>query len=125
MKPSVGDAIEETLRRRRHALVHDATEHETALRAMGEQGEIELGDRAQEDQLDRVLSRLDDRERGAITEIDAALDRIAAGTYGRCARCHAAIGAGRLAALPAAALCIRCAARLEVEPADRRPVNEE
>jgi RNA polymerase-binding transcription factor len=131
MRPTDRDALEETLRRRRRALVREATEHETALRATGEERESELGDRAQEDQLDRVLGRLDDRERREIAEIDATFDRITAGTYGRCTRCDAAIDAGRLAALPATAFCIRCAARLEAahavtsEPADRAPANEE
>jgi DnaK suppressor protein len=45
-----------------------------------------------------------------VTEVDAALDRVAAGTYGLCERCGRDIGAARLEALPAARLCIRCAA---------------
>ncbi|MBC8090429.1 MAG: TraR/DksA C4-type zinc finger protein, partial [Pseudonocardia sp.] len=35
--------------------------------------------------------------------------RIAAGTYGRCAPCGAAISPARLDALPAADTCITCA----------------
>jgi RNA polymerase-binding transcription factor DksA len=38
----------------------------------------------------------------------AALDRIAAGTYGRCARCYGEIGIVRLTALPHASFCISC-----------------
>ncbi len=38
----------------------------------------------------------------------AALDRIAAGTYGRCAGCYGEIGMARLTALPHASLCIPC-----------------
>jgi DnaK suppressor protein len=48
------------------------------------------------------------RER--VAAIDAALDRLRAGTYGMCARCGHPIGADRLAARPAALTCIRCAA---------------
>ena len=44
-----------------------------------------------------------------VTEIDAALDRIAAGTYGTCERCHQPIAAGRLEARPVARTCITCA----------------
>ena len=42
--------------------------------------------------------------------IRAALDRIAAGTYGHCANCGCAIPAARLAAVPTATTCIKCAA---------------
>jgi DnaK suppressor protein len=46
-----------------------------------------------------------------LAAVDAALGRLAAGTYGTCARCGDAIAAGRLAARPAAETCIRCAGR--------------
>lgn len=46
-----------------------------------------------------------------VAEVDAALARVDAGTYGVCERCGAPIGDARLEALPAARLCIACAAR--------------
>lgn len=46
-----------------------------------------------------------------LTQIDAALGRIADGSYGQCATCGQLIGQGRLAARPAATTCIRCAER--------------
>ena len=48
--------------------------------------------------------------REQLAAVDAALARDAAGRYGWCERCGQPIGAARLAARPAAALCIRCAA---------------
>jgi len=45
-----------------------------------------------------------------LAELDAALARLAAGSYGRCEACGEEIAAGRLAARPAARTCIRCAA---------------
>ncbi|MEV0666447.1 TraR/DksA family transcriptional regulator [Actinomadura luteofluorescens] len=47
--------------------------------------------------------------RGRLEDLDRALERLAAGTYGICTSCGAPVGAGRLAARPAAALCISCA----------------
>ncbi|MGF9763696.1 TraR/DksA C4-type zinc finger protein [Microvirga sp. 0TCS3.31] len=44
-----------------------------------------------------------------VDEVDAALDRVDAGTYGVCEVCGRDIGTPRLEALPAARLCIRCA----------------
>ena len=49
------------------------------------------------------------RAREQIEEIDAAIGRLDAGTYGRCVRCGQPIGEGRLTARPAAATCVRCA----------------
>lgn len=43
-------------------------------------------------------------------QIMAALGRIEAGEYGVCSNCGADIGAARLAALPDATRCIKCAA---------------
>ncbi len=49
--------------------------------------------------------------RDRIAEIDAALGRLADGSYGSCARCGQPVGAERQAARPAATLCVTCAAR--------------
>ena len=46
-----------------------------------------------------------------LAEVDAALARLDAGTYGLCERCGQQIGEARLDALPAARTCIGCAAR--------------
>ena len=47
-----------------------------------------------------------------LDEIDAAVARLEAGTYGTCEQCGTPIGEERLAARPAARTCIRCAAGL-------------
>ncbi len=44
-----------------------------------------------------------------LAEIDAALDRVANGTYGTCERCGDPIAEGRLEARPVARTCISCA----------------
>ena len=46
-----------------------------------------------------------------IEEIDAALERIAAGTYGACVHCGGAIPAERLEFRPFAAGCVTCQQR--------------
>ncbi len=46
--------------------------------------------------------------RQQIDEVDAALVRLSAGTYGRCEQCGRPIGSERLAARPAARRCIEC-----------------
>ncbi len=123
MQTNVRGALEELLRRRRSALIREATERETALRANAGEGESEFEEGAQEEQSDGMLSRLDDRERHEIAEINAALDRLADGTYGRCTRCDAPIEIDRLAALPETALCLRCAIALEARHAAVAPAT--
>jgi DnaK suppressor protein len=44
----------------------------------------------------------------ALHEVLAALDRLAAGTYGRCTQCGSAIGIERLEILPQTPTCMRC-----------------
>jgi DnaK suppressor protein len=51
---------------------------------------------------------LRDHNRLLIEQVDAALARLDAGTYGTCVTCGQPIGAARLEALPAAAHCIEC-----------------
>jgi DnaK suppressor protein len=57
-------------------------------------------ERSQADALRQAAAR-------RLEEIDAALDRVAAGTYGRCVVCGEPIPAARLAARPFAATCLR------------------
>jgi DnaK suppressor protein len=55
-----------------------------------------------------ITSRLTERERHEISEIDAALERIQQGIWGRCEHCGHAIGTQRLRALPEARSCLSC-----------------
>ncbi|MBB4909225.1 TraR/DksA family transcriptional regulator [Actinophytocola algeriensis] len=52
-----------------------------------------------------------EQARTELRDLDAATERLAAGTYGTCLRCGGPIAPGRLEALPAATTCIRCADR--------------
>ena len=52
---------------------------------------------------------LRDSERAQLRQVEEALERLAAGTYGTCRSCGRPIAAERLEAIPWAALCIDCA----------------
>lgn len=60
-------------------------------------------ERAQVDAVSRTVAT-------RLAEVDAALTRVADGTFGTCEGCGGPIGRGRLAARPAARTCIACAA---------------
>lgn len=55
------------------------------------------------------VAALVSQSRNQLTEIDAAIARVAAGTYGICQRCGQPISDGRLQARPVARTCIGCA----------------
>ncbi|RFU19835.1 TraR/DksA family transcriptional regulator [Geodermatophilus marinus] len=55
------------------------------------------------------LATLLDAARRRLADVDAALERRAAGSYGRCERCGRPITPERLAARPATRSCIDCA----------------
>ena len=54
---------------------------------------------------------LADAAREDLAELEAALARLADGSYGTCQVCGARISAERLAARPAARACVGCARR--------------
>ena len=52
-------------------------------------------------------------EEDTLQQIDAALERISAGTYGMCVECEGTIPKTRLNAIPFTPVCIKCAEKLE------------
>ena len=56
---------------------------------------------------------MDERETAELRQVDAALARIAAGTYGECIDCGVEIPAARLHAAPEALRCIACQEKVE------------
>lgn len=67
-------------------------------------------DLATEREDDEVLEARGLSGQQELRQIDAALQRIADGTYGMCAKCGSDIDGARLATLPATPFCRTCAA---------------
>lgn len=65
-------------------------------------------ERATEREGDEVLEGIGQAGLSEIKAIDAALDRISAGTFGKCVRCGGDISEERLKLVPHAALCQNC-----------------
>jgi RNA polymerase-binding transcription factor len=71
-------------------------------------GDQHIADHASE-MVDRELDEsLEENAEQIVYEIDRALARIDAGTYGRCERCGQEIPPERLEAVPYATLCVTC-----------------
>ncbi len=93
-----------------HALLHDcATRAEAIRRGLACSHSADFAEQAQQRQNDEVLEALlAEAEQGLLLVHQAQL-RLAEGRYGECLCCGEAIEAARLAALPVAEYCLRCA----------------
>ncbi len=60
-----------------------------------------------------LRSSLEEFSECILERINQALERMDAGTYGKCQKCHGDILAERLLAMPYAEYCVDCQARLE------------
>ncbi len=72
-------------------------------------------DRATENEDDEVLEERGKVAQQEIKQIEAAIARIKAGTYGDCATCGKKVGAARLSAVPYAPQCIDCATEAQTD----------
>ena len=102
--------------RQRLAAAREAVNHKGSLAE--ETGDLSTGpgdhlaDHASETFLRELDGGLEENADHILDEIDAALERIANGTYGTCAVCGRPIGEERLEAVPYAKLCIDDARQL-------------
>jgi len=86
---------------REHASVVDASRDSNADDEHDPEGATIAFERAQVDALARDAAR-------RLAEVDAALERVDAGTYGTCTRCGGPVPAARLEARPTATTCVTC-----------------
>lgn len=116
MSPSPQDlqGIEAALRERRAAVLDELrreTRDEDGLLGLpSHRGESDRGVEFEMEAVDLAQSL---RDAGEIQAIDAALQRLRDGSYGRCAECGEAIDAQRLLAQPTALRCADCQQRFE------------
>ncbi len=84
--------------------------------ALSEPRSPDWEEQATEREGDEVLIELGEAGTAEIRQINAALARISAGTYGECSRCGETIAPERLDALPATPLCLACAGQVHPHP---------
>jgi RNA polymerase-binding protein DksA len=106
-------AFAQELRRRRAETIAQVADTQDELEYISEERESEWSDRSLEERMMHLLSRLDVRQTEELRELDAALERMRDGVYGRCANCGADIAVARLQARPTARFCQACAHTLE------------
>ncbi|MEX2537717.1 MAG: TraR/DksA C4-type zinc finger protein [Actinomycetota bacterium] len=108
-RPKDYSAVEEKLRAEREDLVRQIGEIEA--RYSGDEKVDQRDDEGEPETItyerERDISLLDNAQ-DLLDQVDRALQKIEAGTYGVCANCGKNIEAARLRALPHASLCISC-----------------
>ena len=117
MRDTNPETLKRELLRRRSVILETARRADAeldALRSAERDPEFEEGAQTAHEAF--TLSRLGETQRREIGQIDAALERLAAGGYGVCGDCEQDIDPRRLAALPYALLCRECATRRERGP---------
>jgi RNA polymerase-binding transcription factor DksA len=102
-------AAKAKLERRKADLLKLIQSGDTGIAQIRAEREIEFGDEAQSEEEQERIALIGEAEQAEVARIDAALARIAAGTYGRCARCGELIEPRRLEANPYAVQCTDCA----------------
>lgn len=89
--------------------------------AAGDRHDVQSGDWAQFDGERDLAMALDQRETEELGAIDAALKRIANGSYGCCKDCEIEIPAARLHASPTTLRCLACQERAERASGESHP----
>jgi len=109
MRREALEAAKAKLERRRQELLTLLRSGDAGIAQIRAEREIEFGDEAQSEEEQERIALIGEAEHGEVARIDAALARIAAATYGRCARCGELIEPRRLEANPYAVQCTECA----------------
>lgn len=104
----------------RNLLLEERRRHTESVRAdqsaaleTDNEGGQDSGDLAQSDVSKDLYLDLGGRELQMVEEIDAALQRIEDGTYGKCERCGKELSLRRLEAMPTARFHVECQAAIE------------
>jgi RNA polymerase-binding transcription factor DksA len=112
LSPGTIERLERRLRKRREEIADAADSfHEEAEDALANTDMSDLLDDEEPagGEVDETLMMAMTADE-QLAMVDAALDRIAAGTYGYCAECGGRIPVVRLEAIPATPSCVDCAA---------------
>jgi RNA polymerase-binding transcription factor len=98
---------------RREGLVGQVQEAEAYSRERDSEATQDPADMAANAYTKELLVSMSDNDRQLLNLIDESLERIEAGSYGKCVRCEAPLPEKRLEALPWARHCITCQDLLE------------
>jgi RNA polymerase-binding protein DksA len=103
-------AIQQQLESERARLLQHSTDLPGRKRFRRNPDRLDLSFEYETRERDSALQAVESRQ---LQQIEDALQRLAAGTYGQCETCGRSIAAERLQVLPYAALCVHCQTKHE------------
>jgi DnaK suppressor protein len=107
------EAARERLLRLRLEVMREVRNAVDASREMGQDSVPDIGDMSANTYSRDVLLNLSENQRQKIRDIDVALERLAQGEYGICARCGDEIAPRRMEVRPFSRYCIDCKTDVE------------
>ncbi len=115
LKKTMKALKEKLLLQRRDILKQHLNNH--AAPAVAEPATGDAADAASHNDVKEMALNMKETEKRALANIEDAISRIDAGSYGQCDECGQPIPEKRLLALPYAKFCVACQERLEQEEA--------
>jgi len=106
------ERLKDLLLRQRQEIFDRLQGLESGWEALSER-DIEREEEAQKADLTALYDQLDNLEQQEIEDIDMALKKMAAATYGACEKCRKVMSLKRLEILPATRFCKRCTRKAE------------
>lgn len=113
MTPEETSQARQRLLKLRQDLLEEAAQAYLESQSLGKDGVPDIGDMSSNSYNQEFLIHLSNAQRRAADDIDAALDRIAAGVYGICARCEEEISPRRMEVRPFSRYCVECKTDVE------------
>jgi DnaK suppressor protein len=108
-------SIANRLQRERRALIDELSRRQEQSKNLIGDLQSEFEEQAQTELASGIAEALVERQQDRVGNIDEALARIEAGTYGECQNCGLPIGEERLEANPTTAFCGDCASEEEAD----------
>ncbi len=124
MQTSQAQKFNHQLQHERRALLRELSQNREAFTSITETGREEFQEQAQRERDATVLESRDEMAQNRLRDIDAALARIEAGTFGKCESCDAMISEETLRLDPTVRWCPQCAHRRERAQATSAPPPE-
>lgn len=101
-------ALRERLQKQRQEILDLYQQDLRAGQESADDGTEDIVDRANNAYNRELMFSLSDGERNMVLQIEEALKRMDAGSYGRCSNCGEAISVLRLEAVPYTRFCVNC-----------------
>ena len=118
-------SVTDRLQRERRVLIDELSRQQELSKKLADDLQPESEEQAQTEVVSGITEALEERQQDRLGNIDEALARLEAGTYGKCQNCRQSIGEERLEANPTTTFCGDCAFEEEADAAGQEEESAE